>query len=70
MRVDDNVLLCVRVIDRPEPIKGSKHGRCAFCDADIWIGPYSLVLTTPHTPLVCLHCLDHCIITTPERKTP
>lgn len=70
MRVDDNVLICMRVIDRPEPVKGSKHARCSFCDADIWIGPQSYITAPAQTPLVCMHCLDHCIVSHPERKNP
>lgn len=70
MNVDDNVLVCMRVKDRPEPVKGSMHARCSFCDEDIWLGPQSFITTPAQTPLVCLACVDHCHVSHPERNTP
>jgi hypothetical protein len=67
MMVDDNVLVCARVTETPEPAKGSVKARCFLCDQPVWVGPNSLVQKPINVPVVCMYCVENCQIVNRER---
>jgi len=68
MRVDDNVLVCMRAVDIAEPVKGSKPARCFLCDQSVWVGPQSLSGNRVTIPVVCMSCVTNCTVSTNERN--
>ncbi len=68
MMADDNVLVCVRCVEQPEPVKGSLRARCFLCDQPVWIGPASLINKPVNMPVVCMSCVTDCVVLTKERN--
>jgi hypothetical protein len=51
-----DAVVCMKVADLPTPKEGSIKDKCAYCDAEIWVGRKTLEANV-NAPKSCLPCV-------------
>ena len=56
MNDDETLVICARVNQLPDPVKGSMVEKCLDCHEEVWISPNAVFAAGATSKAVCIPC--------------